>query len=67
MKDDNKLLAIELAKAFIQNNSVKPIYDINNEYDPALRIKYLVDDTEYAFFQLVEHFLSNIEIVDKWD
>lgn len=66
--NENKKLAIELAKALIQNNHVKPRFshtrnhDIGDEHS----IEYLIGDSRYSFIDIVSHYLDNIEHIRKW-
>jgi len=65
--DKNKELAIELTKALIQNNNVKPVYNASPRYDDSEKIRYMIDEFQYTFSSIVTHFLENIENIEKWD
>ncbi|WP_313235216.1 hypothetical protein [Sporosarcina ureae] len=57
---ENKSLAIELAKALIQNNNVKPIF--NKRYDSdATIIVYTIGDIEFTFHDIVLHFAESLK------
>ncbi|UOQ94919.1 hypothetical protein MUO14_08335 [Halobacillus shinanisalinarum] len=58
--DDNKKLALEMAKSFIQNSNVKPLSGEEG-------IEYLFDNTIFPFSTIVDHFLTNIEIINDWE
>lgn len=62
-------LAIELAKALIQNNNIKPEYSIgnNNDIGDENCIGYVIGDTKYTFQRIVSHYLDNIERIKRWD
>ncbi|MHC8515883.1 hypothetical protein [Sporosarcina sp. ITBMC105] len=63
--NENKMLAIELAKAFIQNSNVKPVY--NKVYkDDADLIIYSIDNLEYSFNDNVLHFLESLKKVEDY-
>jgi len=66
--DESKSLAIELAKALIQNNNVRPIYNTrSNNRDNTRDILFALDDTTYTFSELVVYFLENINKIENWD
>jgi len=65
--DENKKLAIELTKALIQNNNVKPVFNTNPNYDESTSVAYILGDTRYTFSELVSHFLDNIRRIENWD
>ncbi|PID07132.1 MULTISPECIES: hypothetical protein [unclassified Sporosarcina] len=53
--DGNKRLAVELAKALIQNNHVKPVF--NKRYDSDTNIiVYNIEENEFSFNDIVLHF-----------
>ncbi|WP_079527697.1 hypothetical protein [Halobacillus hunanensis] len=58
--NNDKLLALELAKSFIQNKNVQPISGKGE-------IEYLFDNTIYPFSTIVDHFLTNIEEMNEWE
>ncbi|MCM3600873.1 hypothetical protein M3175_09030 [Robertmurraya korlensis] len=66
--NENKKLAIELAKALIQNNHVKPRFSHtrNNDIGDENSIEYLIGDSRYSFTDIVSHYLDNIERIKKW-
>jgi len=66
--NENKKLAIELAKALIQNNHVKPQFNHtrNNDIGDENSIEYLIGDSRYSFIDIVSHYLDNIERIRKW-
>ncbi|MCT2535706.1 hypothetical protein NC661_06460 [Aquibacillus koreensis] len=63
--DDNKRVAIDLAKSLIQNNNVKPVFNRGNDRDDSGNIGYVLGDTKYSFSEIVSYFLDNIDIIDK--
>ncbi|MFD2922297.1 hypothetical protein [Halobacillus naozhouensis] len=58
--DNDKKLALELTRSFIQNSNVQPI-SVKGE------IEYLFDNTIYPFSTIVDHFLTNIEDINEWE
>lgn len=67
--NENKKIAIELAKALIQNNHVKPRFSHtrNNDIGDENSIEYLIGDSRYSFIDIVSHYLDNIERIKKWN
>ncbi|MDW0115024.1 hypothetical protein QT711_17830 [Sporosarcina saromensis] len=63
--DENKKLAIGLAKAFIQNSNVKPVYNKGYKDDADL-IVYSIDNLEYSFNDIVLHFLESLKKVEDY-
>ena len=61
--DKNKELAIELAKALIQNNNVKPVFRASG----AEEIGYLLGEFHYSFTELVFHFHESIRRIEEWE
>ncbi|MFS0575340.1 hypothetical protein AB1K83_06895 [Sporosarcina sp. 179-K 3D1 HS] len=64
--DDNKKLAIELAKALIQNNNVKPVSGTGNNRDESRSITYIIGDSNFSFFEIASHFLDNIKNIEEY-
>lgn len=66
--EPNRQLAIELAKALIQNNHVKPVFGVRGSKDigDENTISYILSESSYSFSELVSHFLDNIEKIEKW-
>ncbi|WP_019413433.1 hypothetical protein [Paenisporosarcina sp. TG20] len=63
--DENKLLALEFTKAFIQNVNVKPAYyHSHNDTDG---ISYVSGDVCYTFNEITNHFYENIKRIERWD
>ncbi|WP_339254344.1 hypothetical protein NSQ43_07320 [Sporosarcina sp. FSL W8-0480] len=63
--DENKKLAIELAKALIQNSSVKPVHNKGYKDETDL-IVYSIDNLEYTFNNIVLHFLESLKKVEDY-
>lgn len=66
--DNNRKLAIELAKALIQNSHVTPVFNSSMKSDIGDEniIAYKLGDSKYSFNELVSHFLDNLEKIKKW-
>lgn len=67
--NDHKKIAIELAKALIQNSHVTPRFNHtrNNDIGDENTIEYLIGDSRYTFLDIVSHYLDNIERIKKWN
>lgn len=67
--DESRKLALEFAKALIQNNNIKPVFNHSRNHDLGDEniIAYALGDAKYSFVELVSHFLDNIEKIKKWD
>jgi hypothetical protein len=66
---DDKVFAIEMAMALIQNNNIKPVFgqSKSNDIGDENSIAYIIGDTRYTLSSIVSHFLDNIERIKKWD
>ncbi|MDM5333451.1 hypothetical protein QUF56_09450 [Ureibacillus composti] len=56
-------MALELAKAFIQNSNVKPVFSssrLPRDDGSENLITYALNDTRFTFEEIVTHFYDNI-------
>ncbi|MCZ2256954.1 hypothetical protein [Sporosarcina sp. G11-34] len=60
--DKNKETALELAKILIQKNNVVPVSTISSIDSKS--IQYNIDDVNYSFFEIINHFLESIDRID---
>ncbi|WP_096199527.1 hypothetical protein [Bacillus sp. FJAT-45350] len=65
--DDNKKLALELTKALIQNQHIKPVFSYSKDSDIGEEnsISYILDNTKYSFTDLFSYFLDNLEKINE--
>lgn len=61
--DKNKEIALELAKILIQKNNVVPVSTISSIDSKSIR--YNIDDVNYSFFEIVNHFLESIDQIGE--
>ncbi|AOV07407.1 hypothetical protein [Sporosarcina ureilytica] len=62
--NNNKEMAMELAKIFIQKENVIPISTMSSVDSNSF--VYKIDDNTYTFFEILSHFLDAVNKFEKY-
>lgn len=60
----NEEIALELAKALIQNRNVVPVSGISNGSSNS--IVFVIGETNYTFYEIVDYFFENLETIEQY-
>lgn len=64
--EQEKILALELTKAFLMNSNVKPVYNRGSEGNESEAIFDDLNGVNYSFGEIVNHFLDNINNIERF-